>query len=117
MSTTAEPVEAASTSSEPDDSPKFAKGNGSSAPEPEEARWSPEAAAGLVDIDGELVFAETITAEWTGQPRCLPAALAYARVGWAVFPAPPGTKKSHKSAAFSGGVNWGATRDPEQIRR
>jgi len=47
----------------------------------------------------------------------LVAALDYAERGWAVFPAPRGTKKSHKSAEFSGGVNWGATRDPKQIKK
>jgi hypothetical protein len=46
----------------------------------------------------------------------LPAALAYAKRGWTVFPVPRGTKKSHKSAKYSDGRNWGATRDPNQIR-
>ncbi len=44
-------------------------------------------------------------------------ALHYASIGWHVFPATLGKKKSHKSAEFSGGRNWGATRDPEEIRR
>jgi Bifunctional DNA primase/polymerase, N-terminal/Primase C terminal 2 (PriCT-2) len=34
-----------------------------------------------------------------------------------VFPAPPGAKKSYKSAKHSNGAKWGKTRDPEQIRR
>jgi Bifunctional DNA primase/polymerase, N-terminal/AAA domain/Primase C terminal 2 (PriCT-2) len=117
---------------ESDDIPKIVKGNGRPAPEPEEAcrPITPEAAAGqpppgstpngsffdLVDIDGELVFAGTITAEWAGQPRCLPAALAYAAKNWRVFPAPPGTKKSYKSARYSGGSNWGASQDPATLR-
>jgi hypothetical protein len=71
----------------------------------------------LVDIDDELVFAGTIIAEWEGRPRCLSAALAYASKNWRVFPAPRDTKKSFKSAEHSGGVRWGATRDPDQIRR
>ena len=53
----------------------------------------------------------------TGPPHCLPAALAYAARGWAVFPAPRGTKKSHKSAQHSKGRRWGATADADEIRR
>lgn len=45
------------------------------------------------------------------------AALGYAARGWDVFPAPPGEKKSCKSAEYSNGAKWGKTRDPEQIRR
>src|SRR5260370_27771218 len=45
----------------------------------------------------------------------LTAALAYAERGWTVFPAPPGEKKSYKSANFSNGHKWGKTRDPDQI--
>jgi hypothetical protein len=44
-------------------------------------------------------------------------ALAYARAGWAIFPAPPGAKMSYKSARYNGGVRWGATRDEEEIKR
>jgi predicted P-loop ATPase len=48
----------------------------------------------------------------------LAAALHYATErGWDVFPAPPGKKKSYKSAEYSGGAKWGKTRDPKQIRR
>jgi Virulence-associated protein E-like domain/Bifunctional DNA primase/polymerase, N-terminal/Primase C terminal 2 (PriCT-2) len=47
----------------------------------------------------------------------LAAALGYADRGWDVFPAPPGQKKSYKSAEYSNGAKWGKTRDPEQIRR
>jgi hypothetical protein len=47
----------------------------------------------------------------------LVAALSYAARNWKVFPAPPGQKKSHKNAAYSGGRKWGATSDPEEIRR
>src|SRR5277367_2433386 len=44
-------------------------------------------------------------------------ALCYAgQMNWVVFPAPPGKKKSYKSALYSGGRNWGATRDPDEIR-
>src|SRR5215471_1965708 len=43
-------------------------------------------------------------------PRLI-AALDYAERGWDVFPAPPGKKKSYKSAKHSGGANWGKTRD------
>jgi Bifunctional DNA primase/polymerase, N-terminal len=47
----------------------------------------------------------------------LEAALAYARSGVAVFPAPPGTKMSYKSARFNGGERLGATKDPAEIER
>src|SRR5437879_12971179 len=38
----------------------------------------------------------------------LSAALEYAAMGWEVFPAPLGQKKSHKSEKFSG-AKWGKT--------
>lgn len=44
-------------------------------------------------------------------------ALRYAVRGWPVFPAPVGTKKSHKSAEHSDGRRWGATTDQDEIRR
>jgi hypothetical protein len=43
------------------------------------------------------------------------SAKKYARMGWDVFPAPPGTKKSYKSQEHSGGAKWGKTRDIAQI--
>jgi hypothetical protein len=46
---------------------------------------------------------------------CGTAALEYAARGWEVFPAPPGEKKSHKSAKHSGGVKWGKTVNPKII--
>ena len=42
------------------------------------------------------------------------AALYYASKGKQVFPAPPGTKKSYKSAKYSNG-KWGKTTDPAEI--
>src|SRR4051794_4018165 len=45
------------------------------------------------------------------------AALDYAARGWHVFPAPPGKKKSYKSAKYSNGRRWGATTDADEIRR
>ena len=46
------------------------------------------------------------------------AALEYAeKHGWHVFPAPPGGRKSYKSAKHSDGRNWGATIDPGEIGR
>jgi hypothetical protein len=45
------------------------------------------------------------------------AALHYAECGLLVFPVPPGTKQSYKSAKYSGGRRWGATRDPDDIER
>jgi len=50
-------------------------------------------------------------------PTIAAAALEYAARGWHVFPAPPGEKKSHKSAEYSGGREWGATTDPAEIAR
>ena len=47
------------------------------------------------------------------------AALGYATErGWKVFPAliEDGKKKSHKSAKYSNGENWGATNDQDEIR-
>jgi hypothetical protein len=49
--------------------------------------------------------------------RTLLAALAYAAHGWAVFPVPPGTKRSYKSAERSDGRAWGMTRNAGEIRR
>jgi Bifunctional DNA primase/polymerase, N-terminal/Primase C terminal 2 (PriCT-2) len=47
---------------------------------------------------------------------CLLVALRYATErGWHVFPVPPGTKKSYKSAQYSDGRRWGATKDRDQI--
>jgi bifunctional DNA primase/polymerase-like protein/primase-like protein len=37
--------------------------------------------------------------------------------GLAVFPAPPGTKRSYKSMKYCGGRRWGATNDPAQVAR
>lgn len=47
------------------------------------------------------------------------AALQYGDGGWSckIFPVPPGTKKSYKSAKFSKGERWGATSDPKQIKK
>jgi hypothetical protein len=48
------------------------------------------------------------------EPHCLAAALAYAARGWKLFPAPRGSKKSHRKAR-DGGERWGATRDASEI--
>jgi hypothetical protein len=54
----------------------------------------------------------------TADDDCLVAALRYATErGWRVFPVPPGTKKSYKSAQYSDGRKWGATSDRNQIGR
>jgi hypothetical protein len=46
------------------------------------------------------------------------AALGYAFCrGWMIFPVPPGTKQSYKSARYSGGRAWGMTRHPMEIER
>jgi hypothetical protein len=44
----------------------------------------------------------------------LAAALGYAP-HWAIFPVPPDSKKSYKSAKHSGGSKWGMTSDPAEI--
>ena len=49
--------------------------------------------------------------------QLLAAALQYAEKGWQVFPAPRGTKKSHKSADHSNGSKWGKSADQKQIKR
>jgi hypothetical protein len=46
----------------------------------------------------------------------LTMALRYAMMEWQIFPAPPATKKSYKSAAQSQGRKWGMTADPEEIK-
>jgi hypothetical protein len=47
----------------------------------------------------------------------LEAALHYAEQGWKIFPVPPNTKKSYKSAEHSNGAKWGMTTDTDEIRR
>lgn len=47
--------------------------------------------------------------------RILAAALAYAARGLALFPVPPDSKKSCKSAEHSDGRKWGMTRHPAEI--
>jgi bifunctional DNA primase/polymerase-like protein/primase-like protein len=71
---------------------------------------------------GHRLTAESMNAVWrdvlrNAQPlsACGTAALEYAARGWEVFPAPPGEKKSHKSAKHSGGVKWGKTINPKII--
>jgi hypothetical protein len=65
---------------------------------------------------GLLTSGQTTTSQ-TSSEEMVAAALASAERGWHVFPAPPGQKKSHKGAKFSGGRKWGATRDPDEIQR
>jgi hypothetical protein len=46
----------------------------------------------------------------------LTEALGYVEChGWAIFPVPPGTKRSYKSARYSSGRAWGMSRDPAEI--
>jgi putative DNA primase/helicase len=47
----------------------------------------------------------------------LAAALAYAARDIAIFPAASAVKKSCKCAKYSNGARWGATRDPDEVRR
>jgi hypothetical protein len=90
------------------------------------AKRAKKAALFAADVAPELPLdaPEPIEAPKQEPPHCLAAALSYAAKGWRVFPAHIApdkkgmlAKKSHKSAEFSGGVPWGATNDPEQIKR
>jgi Bifunctional DNA primase/polymerase, N-terminal/Primase C terminal 2 (PriCT-2) len=48
----------------------------------------------------------------------LDAALCYVEMfDWVVFPAPPGSKRSYKSAKYSNGRRWGAANKPSVIER
>jgi hypothetical protein len=84
----------------------------------ESSEVAPEPRATAAEPETETEQHKADPRPQTPGPRCLDAALDYAiRFGWKVFPAVPGTKKSYKSAQYSSGERWGATRDPEQIRR
>jgi hypothetical protein len=67
--------------------------------------------------DNSVAVGTAAVMDSTPNNPMLEAALGYAAHGWEIFPAPPGEKKSHKSAEHSNGKRWGATKDPEQIRR
>jgi hypothetical protein len=60
----------------------------------------------------------SVVSETISHGKCRADALCdYVSRGWSVFPVPPGTKKSYKSAERSGGRAWGMTRDPDEISR
>jgi Bifunctional DNA primase/polymerase, N-terminal len=60
----------------------------------------------------------SVVSETVPHGKCRAEALGdYVSRGWSVFPVPPGTKKSYKSAERSGGRAWGMTRDPDEICR
>jgi hypothetical protein len=66
----------------------------------------------------EAVVTEGTAALERGQHRgCLEAALAFAANGWRIFPSPPGSKRSYKSMKVHGGARWGATNNPDEVRR
>jgi len=50
-----------------------------------------------------------------GDKRNVDSALAYAALGWQIFPAPPDSKKSYKSEKHCG-RKWGMTADPDEVR-
>jgi hypothetical protein len=84
------------------------------------ARASSKVAGGASSATGEGLApvddTEPLAAIPRTEPHCLAAALEYAARGWKLFPAPRGTKKSHRKAR-EGGERWGATRDASEIRQ
>jgi putative DNA primase/helicase len=65
-----------------------------------------------------------VAGDGDAQPRPAPSgrgllrfALRYAERGLLIFPVPPGTKKSYKSADHSDGRAWGMTSDADEICR
>jgi putative DNA primase/helicase len=85
----------------------------------EEIGVSPNASQPQSVTFGRMVFRPPTEEErWFFTKDRLRLALRYATErGWSVFPVPIGTKKSHKSARFSDGRNWGMTNDPNEIRQ
>jgi hypothetical protein len=66
--------------------------------------------------DGIIVTLGLVDEVDDASDAMLHAALELAEL-WYVFPVPPGTKKSYKSAAYCDGRNWGMTRNVAEIRR
>lgn len=71
----------------------------------------------LMDNHSTEVSLEDFIKPWLRDRSIETAALDYASRGWSVFPSPPGTKKSFKSAEHSDGRPWGATVDAAEIKR
>jgi len=82
-----------------------------------EKRQAAFIAFGKQYVPPERWTAAQILRDYGSPVRMVDAALYYARRGYHVFPVPPGTKKSYKSAKHSGGRNWGATTDAKEITR
>jgi ribosomal protein L12E/L44/L45/RPP1/RPP2 len=66
---------------------------------------------------GKFIWSTPIVEEIVGANVCMEHAIYYASRGWEIFPAPPGKKKSFKSAKHSDGRNWGKTTNADEIKR
>ena len=87
-------------------------------PPPDRSEWSTPTIAEVMPGSAEF---EAVVASLSAENRAIifpaEAPLGYAARGWPVFPVPPGTKRSYKSANLNGGARWGHTLDPDEIRR
>jgi putative DNA primase/helicase len=71
----------------------------------------------LIEANSVSVSFADFIKPWLRDRSIENAAIDYASRGWHVFPAPLGTKKSHKKKEHSDGRPWGATIDVAEIKR